>query len=471
MQEKKGRSMKFAILNRANNSSNANSLKSSEGFGEQPEDIDVLRGEINAINRVQAVIHFDLSGNVIEANQNFLQAMGYTLGEIQGRHHSMFVDPAYARSSEYEDFWRKLRSGEFVSAEFKRIAKGGREVWLQASYNPIFDHTGKLSKVVKFATDITAQKLAYIDTKGQIEAIHRTQGVIEFDLHGKILNANANFLNLMGYTLEEVRGKHHSIFVAPGSENTPAYLQFWENLRAGHPDARVFERFGKNGRRVWIQASYNPILDQDGRPTKVVKFASDLTNIIDQTELTRLTAEQVATATEEMSSSIGEISRNMDLSREATSQIAKISTESGTAAAHLTESMKSMEKIVRLIREIAGRVNLLALNATIEAARAGEAGRGFAVVASEVKSLSDQAAKATNEIGREIAEVQLVSGKVASTIEDTVKAVNKVGEYVGSVATAMEQQTAVTKEIARHSNQMVSAVSAILREARGRNAD
>ncbi|WP_420238528.1 PAS domain S-box protein [Telmatobacter bradus] len=426
----------------------------------------MLRGEIEALNRVQAVIHFDTNGNVLDANKNFLTTMGYTLDEILGKHHRIFVDPTYARSAAYEAFWKTLRSGNFESGEFKRIAHDGHHVWLQASYNPIFDSHGKLLKVVKFATDITKEKQKNLDVAGQIEAIHRTQGVIEFDLQGTILNANENFLHLMGYTLNEIRGQQHRIFVSPEMAASAEYKTFWENLRAGRPDARVFERFGKNGRRVWIQASYNPILDENGKPTKVVKFASDLTKIIDQTELTQQTAQQVAAATEEMSSSIGEISHNMELSREATTKIATISEESGQAASHLTDSMRAMERIVGLIHDIAGRVNMLALNATIEAARAGEAGRGFAVVAGEVKNLSDQTAKATSEIGNEIANVQKTSEHVVSTIQDTVEAVSQVRSYVSSIATAMEQQTAVTKEIAGHSSHMVAAVDSILREAR-----
>lgn len=425
-----------------------------------------LRGQIDAINRVQAVIHLALDGTILDANDNFLQTMGYTLAEIKGKHHRLLVEPAYARSAAYENFWKALQRGESQRAEYKRIAKNGHEVWLLASYNPVFNANGELSEVVKFATDVTAEKLKNADYRGQLEAINRVQGVIEFDLKGMILTANSNFLQLMGYTLDEVRGKHHSMFVEPGFERTAEYQEFWENLRAGHPDSRVYKRFGKNGKQVWIQASYNPILDLNGLPFKVVKFASDLTGIITQTESTQLTAQSVATATEEMSSSIAEISRNMEMSRQATSKIMTTSKESGTEAARLLDSMKSMEKIVGLIRDIAGRVNLLALNATIEAARAGEAGRGFAVVANEVKSLSDQTAKATNEIGKEIAAVQSVSSKVANSIHETVTGIAEVDQYVGSVATAMEEQTAVTKEISEHSTHMVSAVEAILDQTR-----
>jgi methyl-accepting chemotaxis protein len=223
---------------------------------------------------------------------------------------------------------------------------------------------------------------------------------------------------------------------------------------------------GKLGRRVWIQASYNPILDMDGRPFKIVKFASDLTALIDNTELTQRNAASMQTATGELSSSIAEISQSMELSRQATGQIIETTTASGEQASNLVQSMKAMERIVGLIRGIAGKVNMLALNATIEAARAGEAGRGFAVVATEVKSLSDQTAKATDEISREIGSVQSISSKVAESIRATVDGVGLVNRYVSSVATAMVEQSVVTKEISDHSTQMVSAVKSILDEAR-----
>jgi methyl-accepting chemotaxis protein len=250
------------------------------------------------------------------------------------------------------------------------------------------------------------------------------------------------------------------MFVEPGFEKSAEYRDFWENLRAGRSDARVFKRFGKSGKQVWIQASYNPIFDLNGKPYKVVKFATDVSLIIAQTESAQNMAQSVASTTEELSSSIGEISRNMDMSRDGTRKIMATTKGSQEEAARLIESMRSMEKIVSLIRDIAGRVNMLALNATIEAARAGEAGKGFAVVAGEVKNLSDQTAKATNEIGQEIAAVQQISSRVAESIHQTEAQVALVDQYVSSIATAMEEQTIVTKEISDHSTRMVAAVVA-----------
>jgi methyl-accepting chemotaxis protein len=425
-----------------------------------------LEGLANAVSRVQAMIYFSLDGTILDANENFLRVMGYTLAEIKGKHHRIFADPAFAQSAAYKEFWAKLSRGEFDRGEYKRIGKGGKEVWLLASYNPIFDKDGKNSKVVKFATDVTAEKLRNADFAGQMAALDKVQAIIEFNLDGEVLKANDLFLSLMGYTLDEIKGRHHRMFVEPGEETSPAYVDFWRNLRAGNPDSRVFRRVGKHGKRVWIQASYNPILDMNGRPFKIVKFASDLTALIDNTELTQRNAASMQTATSELSSSIAEIGHNMELSRRATGQIIETTTASGEQASNLVQSMRAMERIVGLIRGIAGRVNMLALNATIEAARAGDAGKGFAVVATEVKNLSDQTAKATDEISREIGSVQTISGQVAESIRATVDGVGLVNQYVSSVATAMEEQSAVTHEISDHSTQMVSAVKSILDQAR-----
>jgi methyl-accepting chemotaxis protein len=415
-------------------------------------------GLIKAMNRSLAMIQFDLNGIIVDANENFLRTMEYSLDEIQGRHHRIFVEPSYAQSAKYEEFWAKLRRGEFDSAVYKRIGKGGKEVWIQASYNPVFSANGKVSGVVKFATDVTQQTLRNADFEGQLSALHRVQGVIEFDLDGRIQTANQLFLDLTGYTLSEIQGKHHSMFVETNEANSEGYREFWRNLRAGRADSRAFKRIGKGGKKIWLQASYIPILDPDGKPTKVVKFATDLTEIMSQVESTQLTAESVATATEEMSCSIAEIGRNMEMSRAAADNILATSTTSGNEASSLMTSMNSMEKVVSLIRDIAERVNILALNATIEAARAGDAGRGFAVVATEVKNLSNQTAKATDQIAAEIGSVQLISSKVASSIQQTVAGVSQVNQYVTSVATAIEEQSAVTKDISEHSTRMVKSV-------------
>ncbi|ARN75484.1 methyl-accepting chemotaxis protein [Oceanicoccus sagamiensis] len=232
---------------------------------------------IDAIGKSQAMIEFNMDGTIITANDNFLNAMGYRLDEIQGQHHSLFVEPGYKASQEYRQFWEGLNRGEYEAAEYKRLAKGGREIWIQASYNPILDLTGKPFKVVKFATDVTAQKLASADFSGQIGAISKSQAVIEFNMDGTIIQANENFLNTVGYTLEEIQGQHHSMFVEPGYKSSHEYASFWQRLNQGEFDSGEYKRLGKQGKEIWIQASYNPIMDLNGKPFKVVKYASDVT--------------------------------------------------------------------------------------------------------------------------------------------------------------------------------------------------
>ena len=236
-----------------------------------------LHAQIDAINRSQAVIAFDLDGTILSANENFLSTMGYSEEEIVGKHHSMFAEPGYAQSSDYKAFWRRLRAGEFDAGEYKRLGKGGREIWIQATYNPIFDDSGKAFKVVKYATDITARKLEDADYRGQLAAISKSQAVIEFDIKGNILAANDNFLSATGYQRDEVVGKHHRMFVAPAHAASPEYQQFWQNLQAGKFDAGEYARYRKDGSEVWIQASYNPIFDMNGKVFKVVKYATDIT--------------------------------------------------------------------------------------------------------------------------------------------------------------------------------------------------
>jgi len=241
-----------------------------------------------ALDKVQAIIEFDLDGTVISANDNFLKTFEYELDEIVGQHHRIFCDPDYVESAEYAEFWDKLGRGEYHAADFKRLAKGGREIWLHASYNPVFDSDGKPIRVVKFATDVTAAKLQQAEFEGKLRAIDRAQAVIEFELDGRIITANENFLRIFGYRLEEIVGKHHRIFCDPGYAESPEYAQFWQKLARGEYDADEFKRLSKEGAEIWLQASYNPIFDMEGRPLKVVKFASDITAEIRRRSLAML---------------------------------------------------------------------------------------------------------------------------------------------------------------------------------------
>ena len=234
-------------------------------------------GQLNAINRLQGVIEFDLTGKILKVNDNFANVTGYSEKEIVGNNHSMFVDAAYKSSSEYKAFWEKLGRGEADEGIYKRIGKGGKEVWLQATYNPIFGVDGKPFKVVKYATDVTKFKLVEMDNAGQLAAISKIQGVIEFDLKGNITAVNDNFAAVTGYSEKEIVGNHHSMFVEPSYKSSQEYKAFWDKLGRGEADAGQFKRIGKGGKEIWLQASYNPIMDMNGKPFKVVKYATDIT--------------------------------------------------------------------------------------------------------------------------------------------------------------------------------------------------
>ena len=414
-------------------------------------------GQIEAIGKSQAVIEFDMDGKILTANQNFLDAMGYTLAEVQGKHHQIFVDPAYAKSPEYKKFWETLRAGKYMAAEYQRFGKGGKEVWIQASYNPIIDMNGRPFKVVKYATDVTAEKLRAADYAGQIEAIGKSQAVISFELDGTIIDANDNFLNAMGYKLADLKGRNHSMCVDPEYVKTDAYKDFWAALRRGEYQSGEFKRMGKGGKDVWISASYNPVFDMNGRPFKVVKYASDITKQV----MTRTTAEElaegssasaeaVASASEEMLAAIQEISESMHRSQIAVNDIVAKSEMADGIRTELESTSESMSGVVQIIRDLAEQVNLLALNATIEAARAGDAGKGFAVVAGEVKNLATQTAKATDQIEAQINSMLSITKRVVDSTREISESAGSVSDYVNTVASAVEEQTSVTHDISKN---------------------
>ncbi len=452
-------------------------------------------GQIAAIGKSQAVIEFELDGTIRNANENFLQTVGYSLEEIKGQHHRIFCDPSYASTPEYAAFWAKLGRGEFDSGEYKRFGKDGAEIWIRASYNPIFDYEGRPFKVVKYASDITQQKLRNADYEGQIEAIGKSQAIIEFELDGTIRDANENFLQTVGYSLEEIKGKHHRIFCDPEYTQTPEYKQFWERLAQGQYNAGEYCRFDKKGQEVWIQASYNPICDMNGDPFKVVKYASDITTektqrvrIVTQLSETSqslssasqqlgavseelvststqtsnqsqtasevsaeitLSIEATATGTEEMESSVREIARNANEAASVAKEAVEVTSETKTTVENLGKSSNEIGQVIKLITSIAEQTNLLALNATIEAARAGEAGKGFAVVANEVKELAKETASATEEISGKISAIQSDTNSVIGAIDQIGSVIGRVNDISSTIASAVEEQSATTSEMAR----------------------
>ena len=237
-----------------------------------------FEGKVDAISRAQAVIEFDLKGNILSANENFLAAVGYSIEEIRGRHHRLFCDPAFSQSSHYSAFWDRLGRGQFEAGEYKRLTKGGDDIWLQATYNPILDLNGCATKIVKIASDITKAKLRNIEFEGRVDAISRGQAVVEFDLDGHVITANENFLKVMGYSLREVVGQHHSMFCSEDYIVSEDYRDFWLRLNGGEFFSGRFGRVGKYGRAVHIQGIYSPIVNLRGETVRVVKYASDITD-------------------------------------------------------------------------------------------------------------------------------------------------------------------------------------------------
>lgn len=234
-------------------------------------------GLLRALEKTLAIIEFDPDGRILRANDTFCSVVGYSPSEIVGKHHSLFVDTEHAKSHAYKEFWEKLRSGKSDQQEYRRIAKGGRQIWIQASYNPVLNASGKVVRVVKVATETTAAHRRNAAFEAKLEAISRVQGVIEFTPGGEVVTANENFLSLLGYSLNEIKGKHHRMFVDDALAQSSDYRDFWEKLNAGEFIAAEFRRLGKNKREIWIQASYNPILDVDGKVTSIVKFATNIT--------------------------------------------------------------------------------------------------------------------------------------------------------------------------------------------------
>ncbi|WP_189338390.1 PAS domain S-box protein [Sphingobium sp. SCG-1] len=331
-------------------------------------DSDSMASAWEAIGLSHAIIEFDIDGNILWANGTFLSLMGYSMSELVGRHHRILCEPTHVASSVYAEFWAKLASNKFDSGEYKRLARDGREVWLQATYNPVLGPNGKPVKVVKLATDITEAKARTAEATGKLTAIDRSQAVIEFDLQGNILSVNDNFLRIFGYSAAELVGRHHRVLCDPAFAQSLEYRDFWKRLGSGSFNAGRYCRRDRNGNSVWIQATYNPILNADGLPWKILKIASDVSHQV-------MLEGQVHDRLEEgirLQQALED--RRADLER----KIAQIS------------------EIVGSIGQIAQQTNMLALNAAIEAARAGEVGRGFAIVASEVKKLAIDTREATD---------------------------------------------------------------------------
>ena len=421
-----------------------------------------FEGRLKAVDRVQAVVEFDLGGRILHANENFLKALGYTLEEVVGQHHRMFCATEFSHTPEYQLFWERLGRGEFNAGQYRRLNKEGKDVWILASYNPIFDAAGKPWKIVKYATDITAQKAKDEDIEGKLDAIGRSQAVIEFDLRGNITAANPNLLRVMGYLEEDVVGKNHAMFCEEALVRSSQYRHFWNDLGHGKFQSGRFRRRANHGADVWILATYNPILDSSGKPCKVVKFAMDITDqvaretlIVDKVKSMMHVLAGLAQSVRSIADSSQRTSAMATQTRDQAADGTRLLTRSREAIEAIEQSSKDVHEIIDTISDIAGQTHLLAFNAAIEAARAGEHGQGFSVVADEVRKLAEKSAMAAREIAKLITETvsrvdegSRLSADVEQAFARIVQSVAATSDSIGQIHSATMTQDSATQDAA-----------------------
>ncbi len=449
-----------------------------------------------ALNQSQAVIELDRSGTILSANPVFCRILGYELSDIQGKHHSTLMAPAHRDSTDINRFWDALTAGSSQTGEFNMVSKSGQNIWLQTSYHPVLDKKKRVKKVIALISDITANRNQSDELKAQLEAISKSLAMISFKTDGTILDANENFLNSLGYRLDEIKGCHHSMFVEPAERTGEEYKRFWADLARGQYQSAMYKRIGKGGKEIYIQATYNPIFDMNGKPFKIIKLATDVTATIEEqerrrrvqqqidTEIAQITMQMtdantqaasaasasaqtssnvqaVAAGAEEMTASVEEISRQVQHASEIAGKAVDQAGDTNSIITSLADAGQRIGQVVELISNIAGQTNLLALNATIEAARAGESGKGFAVVASEVKNLAGQTAKATNDISAQISAVQNATEKAVSAINGISLTISNISEISNAIAAAVEEQSAVTKEMTANMRMAAEGVDTI----------
>ncbi|MDB5615739.1 MAG: chemotaxis protein [Devosia sp.] len=382
---------------------------------------DEEKATLEAIGRSQAVIEFAMDGTILTANKNFLSTLGYEAEEIIGKNHRIFVASG-EDGTKYLAFWTRLRAGQFEAGEYKRIGKGGKEVWIQASYNPVLAADGKPIKVVKFATEVTATKLLNADNRGQLDAIGKCQAVIEFSTTGEILTANPNFCAALGYRLDEIKGQHHRMFVRPEEANDRAYGEFWASLARGEFKSAEYLRIGKGGKEVWIQATYNPIFDMNGVPFKVVKYATDITA---RKHAVKLLGEGLASLAK------GDLTGQID--EQLVGELDEVRSAYNTALAKFTS-------IIGRIRETSGTLKVATTELLAGANDLSDRTSRQAAAIEETSAAMDQLASTVTDNAKRADSASDKSRIVSNTAEET-------GSVMSQANTAMERITQSSSKI------------------------
>ena len=405
--------------------------------------------EVSTLSKLQARIEFTPDGTIVEANENFCTAMGYRLEEIIGKHHSIFVDSNYKNSEGYRDHWHRLQRGEYFAGEIRRISKNGQALWLQATYNPITDKTGKVTRVVKYALDVTSRKLQDADFVGQIQAISSAQAVIEFDLTGKILTANDNFCKTVGYTLDEIKGKHHSIFCEPSYRQSTEYTNFWQKLGNGQYDTGEYKRIGKGGREIYLQASYNPILDMDGKPYKVVKFATDTTPIVREREDLKNKVDQIlavvsAAAEGDLTQMIAVHGNDPvgQLGDSLTKFFDKLSVSIASIGENATALAGASEELSAVSAQMSANATETASQAQFVSSATDEVNANVSVVATGVEELNS----AIREIAKNASDAARVSQQAVTIASDTNRTISKLGDSSMEIGKVVKVITSIAEQ-------------------------
>ncbi|MDO6425862.1 PAS domain-containing methyl-accepting chemotaxis protein [Thalassotalea sp. 1_MG-2023] len=425
--------------------------KKNKEIEQLTQELAKAKSVISAINDSIANIEFTPDGIVLDANDIFLEVIGYNKQDVIGQHHRMFCQPNYVNSAEYQHFWAQLKKGEAKFGHFERVAKNGDLLWLDATYFPVKEN-GAVTRIIKIANDITDDKKALIAQSSITQALDKSLAMIEFNPLGEIIHANRNFLQTLGYNITEIKGGHHRMFC--DDQFLRDNPNFWQELARGEHKSGRFNRLDKKGHTVWIEATYNPIIDENGNVTKVIKFASDITARVEKSLQVANVAEAAKVTSEQTEQSANTANSKLEKSIETSELISSQVQSSMESIGHLNEQSKSITAIVSTISAIAEQTNLLALNAAIEAARAGEQGRGFAVVADEVRSLAARTSQSTNEINDVVKlneqltkDATDIMHQVEGTTRKSLTQVSEVSDVMQEIITRASNLTNMVKNI------------------------